>query len=98
MRTVTIRPEIARIEAYLPGESLEAFSIRTGRPLADLIKLNSNESSYPPSPRVATALGSYTNYNRYPDGLDQSLADALARYVNVPASYVIATCGSNDQI
>ncbi|HKD74130.1 MAG TPA: aminotransferase class I/II-fold pyridoxal phosphate-dependent enzyme, partial [Ktedonobacterales bacterium] len=98
MRKVTIRPEIAHIEAYTPGESLEAFSARTGRPVADLIKLNSNESPYPPSPRVAAALGSYVNFNRYPDGNDHALLEALSQYIGVPANHIITTCGSNDLI
>ena len=54
---VQVRPEIARIEDYVPGESLAAFSARTGVPVGQLIKLNSNESPYPPSPRVVEALG-----------------------------------------
>ena len=50
---VEVRPEIARVEEYVPGESLDAFSARTGVPMDRLIKLNSNESPYPPTPRVA---------------------------------------------
>jgi histidinol-phosphate aminotransferase len=98
MRNVTIRPEIAQIEGYLPGESLAAFSMRTGRPVANLIKLNSNESPYPPSPRVAAALGSYVDYHRYPDGDDPALGEALSHYVDVPARHIITTSGSNDLI
>ncbi|MGH2518059.1 MAG: hypothetical protein ACRDHP_20640, partial [Ktedonobacterales bacterium] len=56
---VQVRPELARVEDYVPGESLAAFSARTGVPMDRLIKLNSNESPYPPSPRVSWALGEH---------------------------------------
>ncbi len=62
-----VRPELDCIVEYIPGESLEAFSGRTGIPLHQLVKLNSNESPYPPIPEVLKALSNYTNYNIYPD-------------------------------
>src|SRR5258708_9621902 len=79
---VQVRPEIARVEDYVPGESLEAFSERTGVPIERLIRLNSNESPYPPSPRVAQALGSFTQYNLYPDPDGPALIPALAAYTD----------------
>ena len=43
-RKVHVRPELDRMAEYIPGESPEAFSARTGIALDCLIKLNSNES------------------------------------------------------
>src|SRR5215471_3485552 len=95
---VPIRPEIARVEEYVPGESLEAFSARTGVPVERLVKLNSNESPYPPSPRVSRALGDHTAYNLYPDPDGRTLAAALADYVGVPAEHIVTANGSNELI
>jgi histidinol-phosphate aminotransferase len=93
-----IRPEIARVEAYVPGESLDAFSARTGVPIERLIKLNSNESPYPPSPRVSHALGEHTAYNLYPDPDGHALTAALASYAGVPAEHIVTANGSNELI
>ena len=58
---VSVRPELESMTAYLPGESLDAFSARTGIPVDRIIKLNSNESPYGPVPAVTRALGDYKN-------------------------------------
>jgi histidinol-phosphate aminotransferase len=95
---VHVRPEIANIQDYVPGESLEAFSARTGVPVDRLIKLNSNESPYPPSPRVARALGSYTSYNLYPDPDGRALIAALAEYTGLAPEHLVLSSGSNELI
>ena len=97
-RRPSIRPEIARVEEYVPGESLDAFSARTGVPVERLIKLNSNESPYPPSPRVAAALGVFTAYNLYPDPDGHTLSDDLARYTGVAPCHLVFSNGSNELI
>jgi histidinol-phosphate aminotransferase len=93
-----IRPEIARVEEYVPGESLEAFSVRTGVPVERLIKLNSNESPYPPSPRVARALGEFAQYNLYPDPDGHALIADLAAYANADPAHIVLSNGSNELI
>jgi histidinol-phosphate aminotransferase len=95
---VRIRPEIARVEAYVPGESLEAFSERTGVPVERILKLNSNESPYPPTPRVAQALAAHVSYNLYPDPDSRDLTAALAGYVGVDACHLVVSNGSNELI
>ncbi|MGO8951354.1 MAG: histidinol-phosphate transaminase [Ktedonobacterales bacterium] len=95
---IQVRPEIARVEAYVPGESLDAFSARTGVPMDRLIKLNSNESPYPASPRVAQALGNFPNYNLYPDPDATALNTALAGYVGIDPQHIISSNGSNELI
>jgi histidinol-phosphate aminotransferase len=95
---IQVRPEIARVEAYVPGESLDAFSARTGVPMERLIKLNSNESPYPPSPRVAAALGNFPNFNLYPDPDATALNAALAGYVGIGPEHIISSNGSNELI
>lgn len=95
---VQVRPEIARVEDYIPGESLEAFSARTGVPIERLLKLNSNESPYPPSPRVSQALGQHTLYNLYPDPDGRALIAALAEYTGVAQEHLVLSSGSNELI
>jgi histidinol-phosphate aminotransferase len=96
--SVNVRPEIERMAAYLPGESLEAFSCRTGIPIHQLIKLNSNESPYPPAPEVIAALSDYKNYNYYPDAESTALRQALAAYTGVDDRYIVVSHGSNELI
>ncbi|MGH2484437.1 MAG: histidinol-phosphate transaminase [Ktedonobacterales bacterium] len=95
---VQVRPEIAGIEDYIPGESLEAFSARTGVPADRLIKLNSNESPYPPSPRVARAFGAFENYNLYPDPDGRALTADISAYVGVAPEHIVLSSGSNELI
>ncbi len=96
--TVSVRPEMDRMAAYIPGESQEAFSQRTGIPLHQLIKLNSNESPYPPAPQVSAALGDHRNYNHYPDTNSTALRQALATYTGVDSRYIVVSHGSNELI
>lgn len=95
---VQVRPEIAGIKEYVPGESLDAFSARTGVPVDRLIKLNSNESPYEPSPRVSVALGAFTRYNLYPDPAGTALLDALSVYTGAERSHIVISNGSNELI
>ncbi len=95
---VPVRPELERVAPYEPGESLDAFSARIGIPVERLIKLNSNESPYGPSPRVLAALGSYTHYNLYPDPAAPVLRGALERYPGVSKEHIFLSNGSNELI
>jgi histidinol-phosphate aminotransferase len=84
--------------AYVPGESQEAFSARTGIAIDQLIKLNSNESPYGPAPEVIQALSDHKNYNNYPDTNSTALRKALAAYTGVDARYLMVSHGSNELI
>ena len=83
------RPEIDAISGYTPGEQPK---------IAILIKLNTNENPYPPSPRAAEVL---KNFNiellrRYPDPVADSLRDDFAAYCSVKRDNVIVGNGSDD--
>ncbi len=95
---VHVRPELDRMASYIPGESLETFSTRTGIPIQDLIKLNSNESPYGPPPQVLKALSNHENYNNYPDTDSTLLKQALSEYVDVDDRYIVVSHGSNELI
>lgn len=95
---VHVRPELDRMTAYIPGESLEAFSARTGIPIHQLVKLNSNESPYSPAPEVLRALGDHESYNNYPDTDSLALRQALASYTGIDSRFIVVSHGSNELI
>jgi histidinol-phosphate aminotransferase len=97
-RLAHVRPELDRMAAYIPGESLETFSARTGIPEQQLIKLNSNESPYGPAPQVLQALGNHNNYNNYPDTESTALRQALSEYTGVDRRSIVISHGSNELI
>ncbi|GAC1350542.1 MAG: histidinol-phosphate transaminase [Ktedonobacteraceae bacterium] len=96
--TVHVRPELDRMAEYVPGESPEAFSLRTGISTDGLIKLNSNESPYGPAPSVLHALQNHTWYNNYPDTNSTALRAALSAYTGLPERYIMLGHGSMELI
>lgn len=95
---VHVRPELDRMAEYVPGESLEAFSQRTGIPADSLIKLNSNESPYGPPLPVLSALGDHRRYNNYPDTSSAALRGALAAYTGLDERFIMVGHGSMELI
>ena len=83
------RPAIDAIAGYTPGEQPK---------IDNLIKLNTNENPYPPSPAVAAALGKLDvgRLRRYPDPTADALRDAIARHWGVKRENVICGNGSDD--
>src|SRR5947209_19532474 len=88
---MSVRPELDCIVEYIPGESVEAFSARTGIPLHQLVKLNSNESPYGPLPEVLKALSNYTNYKIYPDTNSAALPTAISTYTGLRPKLIVAS-------
>jgi histidinol-phosphate aminotransferase len=84
-----VRPTIARISGYVPGEQP-----RDG----EFIKLNTNENPYPPSPQVKSALAqAVTDRLRlYPDPMSTELRCAAAELHGVEPEMVLAGNGSDD--
>lgn len=89
---MTIRNEllknIRQAEPYVPGE----------QPAHKVIKLNTNENPYPPSPHVAEALKAVDadDLRLYPDPEAGLLTDALAEYYGVGKDQVFVGVGSDD--
>ena len=80
---------IRRVEPYVPGEQPKEKNI---------IKLNTNENPYPPSPKVSEALREF-NTDRmklYPDPDSAVLIDALAERYKVKPSRIFVGVGSDD--
>ena len=81
--------KIRKVIPYVPGE----------QPVVkDLIKLNTNENPYPPSPRVYEALENfdYTNLRKYPDYNSTELVDQLMDYYGVKRDNIFVGVGSDD--
>ncbi len=80
---------IRKVIPYTPGE-------QPSRP--NMIKLNTNENPYPPSPAVTKALQELTpdSLRRYPDPGAEALVQALADYYKVSSQQVFAGVGSDD--
>lgn len=77
-----------KLVAYTPGEQPK---------VNNLIKLNTNESPYPPSAKaVEMAAEAAKKLNLYSDPTASSLHDILAKQLNVKPSQVLATNGSDE--
>ena len=83
------RPEIDAMTGYVPGEQPR---------MADLVKLNTNENPFPPSPEVEKVLRGFdcSRLRRYPDPMADALRDAFAARWGVKRANVIAGNGSDD--
>ncbi|MBM4266672.1 MAG: histidinol-phosphate transaminase [Deltaproteobacteria bacterium] len=83
-----VRPEIARIEGYVPGE----------QPRGDgFIKLNTNENPYPPSERVRKAIvEACDRLVLYPDPTAREVREIAARLYDLDADGVVVGNGSDE--
>jgi histidinol-phosphate aminotransferase len=82
--------EVVRgLTPYVPGEQPK---------LANLVKLNTNENPYPPSPRVLEALrqAAAEDLRLYPDPNSDRLRQAIAEYHKVTAANVFVGNGSDE--
>lgn len=80
---------VRKVVPYTPGE-------QPNRP--NMIKLNTNECPYPPSPKVEEALKEldYERFRLYPDPAAVMLTDALAEYYGLKNTEVFVGVGSDD--
>lgn len=83
-------PVIDDLLGYVPGEQPPSGS--------QIIKLNTNENPYPPSPSVIKALQKLDSdcLRRYPDPFAKSLCRAVSDVLGVPSGWVIVGNGSDD--
>jgi histidinol-phosphate aminotransferase len=77
------------LSPYVPGEQPK---------LTNLVKLNTNENPYPPSPKVLEAVRAEVgeSLRRYPDPTSAQLVSAAARFYGVPPEFVFAGNGSDE--
>ena len=83
------KKNIRQVVPYVPGEQPKK---------ANVIKLNTNENPYPPSPKVVGVLKSFDcdSLRLYPDPNSQLLADALAKRYGLASDQVFLGVGSDD--
>lgn len=82
-------PHIAALEPYVPGEQPR---------IAKLVKLNTNENPFGPSPQVFDAIESAASegLERYPDPESVALREAIAARHGLDGSQVFAGNGSDE--
>lgn len=85
-------PEVRELEPYTPGEQPK---------IQNLLKLNTNENPYPPSPKVVEAvqkvLANGADVLRlYPDPDASELKQAIAKQQSVPVEQVFVGNGSDE--
>ena len=84
-----IRESVTRMKAYVPGEQPND---------PEIIKLNTNENPYPPSPAVTEVLQSLdaTTLRRYPDPVCRGIRDRLASLHGLSVDHIIVGNGSDE--
>jgi histidinol-phosphate aminotransferase len=84
------RPAIDNMTGYISGEQ--------PKPGTAVIKLNTNENPYPPSPKVIEALRNLDVecLRRYPDPFAREFCQAASAALGVPADWIIAGNGSDE--
>ena len=87
--TALIRPLVRRLRAYVPGEQPK---------IRGLIKLNTNENPYPPSPKVLAAIkdAADARLRLYPNPTADGLRAKLARFHGCEAEQLIVGNGSDE--
>jgi len=80
---------VRKVVPYVPGEQPNT---------ENMIKLNTNENPYPPSPDVVTALKEmdFDKLRLYPDPTSQNLVNTLASYYGLLPEQVFVGVGSDD--
>lgn len=81
--------KIRKVVPYVPGEQPQ---------IADIVKLNTNECPYPPSPKVAEAIAGYNkdDLRKYPSIACTQLKDALMKSYPVNSDQLFLGNGSDE--
>jgi histidinol-phosphate aminotransferase len=84
-----VRPLVQRLQPYVPGEQPK---------ITGLVKLNTNENPYPPSPKVLAAIKKATDgrLRLYPNPTAQSLREKLAKFHGCKPENIIVGNGSDE--
>jgi len=84
-----VRPSVRKLHAYVPGEQPK---------IKGLIKLNTNENPYPPSPKVLEAVRQAVDgrLRLYPNPTAQPLREALAKLHRCKSENIVVGNGSDE--
>src|ERR1700730_15209961 len=88
--TQFLRPSIRAMAGYLPGDQPRE---------TDIVKLNTNENPYPPSPRVLAAIAELLSGDRlrkYPDPMGTAFRHTAGRLFGVDPDAILIGNGSDD--
>lgn len=86
--TLHLRPFLADLEPYTPGEQISGRKI---------VKLNTNENPYPPPPVIIEEIqAAAQNLHLYPNPTSQSLRKVLAAYHDVGEDQILVGNGSDE--
>ena len=85
-------PEVRELDPYTPGEQPK---------IQNILKLNTNENPYPPSPKVVAAVQAVLENSAdvlrlYPDPDATELKQAIAKQLHVPVENVFVGNGSDE--
>jgi histidinol-phosphate aminotransferase len=82
-------PRVRELVPYVPGEQPR---------IANLVKLNTNENPYPPSPRVIAAIDQAARHGLqlYPDPESTALRETIAAHHGIEAAQVFPGNGSDE--
>src|SRR5207247_11375510 len=85
-----VRPNVRQMEGYTPGEQ--------PAPGERVVKLNTNENPFPPSPRVMQAIASVEpeQLRRYPNAPGEAFREAAASVLGVTPDMILTGNGSDD--
>lgn len=88
--TTYFRPSIDTMAGYVPGEQ--------PKPDTKIIKLNTNENPYPPSPAALKVLQNLDSewLRRYPDPFANEFRKAISEVLGVPVDWIIVGNGSDE--
>lgn len=78
---------IRKVVPYTPGEQPKEKNV---------IKLNTNENPYPPSPKVMESIKNIDRLRMYPDPAATELVEAIAHYKGLTKEEVFVGVGSDD--
>ncbi|MEC4812282.1 MAG: histidinol-phosphate transaminase [Scytonema sp. PMC 1069.18] len=84
------RPSVDAMVGYTPGEQ--------PKPGTNIIKLNTNENPYPPSPDAIAVLRNLDSewLRRYPDSYANDFRKVTSEVLGVPSDWIIVSNGSDD--
>jgi histidinol-phosphate aminotransferase len=93
-----IRPDLAGFAGYAASKSPDVLEKETVAAAGRIVKLDANENPYGCSPRVNSALASFSDFSIYPDAEQTELRELLSEYTGVSASNIVASAGSDQLI
>ncbi|MGF1537695.1 MAG: histidinol-phosphate transaminase [Elainellaceae cyanobacterium] len=90
MTTSFFRPNVDAMTGYIPGEQ--------PKPGTAVLKLNTNENPYPPSPEAIAVLHSFDpeRLRRYPHPYADEFREAISAVFEVPKDWIMVGNGSDE--